>query len=261
MRILITGAASGIGYGVGCELARRGHLVYFTTHTVEQLYHLREKLKRDNIDGLCFKLDITTDDVFLVDKLKIDCLINHAAIGVGGSLLYMDMEGLREVYEVNIFSSFRLLKRVYQNMEKDKIAGKIFITSSILSMMSLPFLGCYASSKAAISSLAKTLRLELQYLKSNVQLSLIEPGAYHTGFNQVMIDNKSKYLEVDNKIYHQISSVNRLQRNLFAMLEKKEITGLVKKIVAEIEKDKSKFLIRVPWIQGFFAKLMFFFYH
>lgn len=261
MRVLITGAASGIGYEVGCELARRGHLVYFTTHTVEQLYHLREKLKREKIEGLCFKLDITTDDIFLVDKLKIDCLINHAAIGIGGSILHMDLEGLREVYEVNVFSSFRLLKRVYQNMEHDKIAGKIFITSSILSMMSLPFLGCYSSSKAAISNLAKTLKIELGYLRSNVQLSLIEPGAYHTGFNQVMIDNKSKYLEPDNKIYHEMSSVNRMQRNLFAILEKKEITGLVKKIVTEVEKDKSKFLIRVPWIQGFFAKLMFFFNH
>lgn len=261
MRVLITGAASGIAYEVGKELSRRGHLVYFTTHTVEQLYHLKEKLEEDHVNGLCFKLDITTDDIELVDKLTIDCLINHAGIGIGGSLLYMDIEGLREVYEVNVFSSFALLKRVYQNMQRDNIDGKIFITSSILSMMSLPFLGCYASSKAAISSLAKTLRLELEYLDSNIQLSLIEPGAYHTGFNQVMIDNKSKYLEQDNPIYENISSINRLQRNLFAMLEEKETTGLVGEIVGEVEKEKSKFLIREPWIQGVIAKLFFFFYH
>lgn len=261
MRILITGAASGIGYEVGKELSRRGHLVYFTTHTVKQLYQLKKKLEDEKVEGLCFKLDITTDDIQLVDKLEIDCLINHAGIGNGGSLLYMDLEGLREVYEVNVFSSFQLLKKVYQTMVERKVAGKIFVTSSILSMISLPYLGCYASSKAAISSLVKALREELKYLDSDIQLTLIEPGAYHTGFNQVMIDNKSKYLDEGNQIASNLSSINRLQRNLFTLLEQKDLKLLVRRIVDEVEKENSKFLIREPWIQGFVAKILFFFYH
>ncbi len=255
MRVLITGATSGIAYKLGCELVRRGHTVYFTTHTVKELYYLEKKLKDDKIDALCFKMDITTDDICLVDKIKIDCLVNHAGIGVGGSILYMDIEGLRENYEVNVFSSFRLLKRVYQNMDKDHIKGKIFVTSSLVSMFPIPFLGCYTSSKAAISMLVKTIREELKYLESDVSISLIEPGAYKTGFNQVMIENKSKYLEKGNKIYDNLSSVNRLQRNLFALIEKDDYTSLVNKIVKEIESSEAKFLIREPLLQRIFVKL------
>ena len=108
MRILITGATSGIGYGLGCQLIRNGHTVYMTAQTKKELVYLKEKIKRDGYQAICFKMDITTDDIFLVDNIVIDCLINHAGIGIGGSLLYMDVECLRENYEVNIFSSFSL---------------------------------------------------------------------------------------------------------------------------------------------------------
>lgn len=260
MRILITGATSGIAYLLGKELIKRNHTVYFTTRTVKELYSLKEKLKTDKLDALCFKMDITTSDIELVDKIQIDCLINHAGIGIGGSLLYMDIEGLKENYEVNIFSSFKLLKRVYQNMEKDKIKGKIFVMSSLASMLPIPFLGCYTSSKAAISMLVKTIREELKYLNSDITISLIEPGAYKTGFNQVMIDNKSKYLEKGNKIYENTIYINRMQRNLFALMEKKDYSSLVFKIVKEIEKNNPKFLISEPLLQRIFAKIYFLFH-
>ena len=55
------------------------------------------------VDAHTFKMDITTDDIFLVDDLDIDCLINQAGIGLGDSILYMDIEVLRKNYEVNIF--------------------------------------------------------------------------------------------------------------------------------------------------------------
>lgn len=255
MRILITGATSGIAYKLGCELVKRKHTVYFTTHTVKELYNLKEKLKEDNIQALCFKMDITTDDILLVDKIKIDCLINHAGIGIGGSILHMDIGYLKENYDVNIFSSFKLLQRVYKNMENDKIKGKIFVTSSLAGYLPIPFLGLYTSSKAAISMLVKTIKSELQYLDSDIHISLIEPGAYKTGFNQVMIDNKSKYLNENNKIYDNLSFINRLQRNLFALIESENYDRLVYKIIKQIEADSSKFLIREPLLQRIFVKL------
>lgn len=249
MKILITGASSGIGYDLGKKLAKRGHLVYFTTHTVKEAYYLKKKIKQEQINALCFKMDITTDDIILVDKLKIDCLINHAGIGIGGSILYMDIKGLRENYEVNVFSSFNLLKRVYQNMERDHIKGKIFVTSSLAAKLPIPFFGCYTSSKAAISMLTKTIKKELEYLRSDIQISLIEPGAYKTGFNQYIIENKDKYLETSNKIYRSIPSINKIQRNMFVLIEKKNYNSLIKKIIKEIEKPNPKFLIRAPFSQ------------
>lgn len=255
MRILITGAASGIGYELGKNLAKRGHIVYLSTHTLEQLKYLKEKVNRDGIDAFCLKMDITTDDINKVDDIELDCLINHAGVGMSGSILYMDIDLLRKNYEVNVFSSFELLKKVYRNMENRGISGKIFVTSSLASMLPIPFLGCYTSSKAAISMLVMTLKKELKYINSDISISLIEPGAYYTGFNQVMIDNKNKYLEKDNIIYRNREIINSNQRKLFNLMESKKIDDLIDNIVKQVESHNPKFKIRAPFIQRLFVKL------
>ena len=260
MRILITGSSSGIGYSLGRQLVYNGHTVYFTARTNEELNTLKKKLRDLKIDALSFKMDITTDDINLVDSLKIDCLICNAAVGIGGSLLYMDTEYLRQNYEVNVFSNINLIKKVYSNMEKDKIKGKIVVLSSISYMINFPFLGSYTSSKAALSSLIKTLKRELEYLDNGIKIYLVELGAYKTGFNQVMIDNKSKYLETNNKIYNNLDSINRLQRNLFSLIESKSFDLLNKRIINCIEKNKNTFCIRMPYIQQFLVKIYFVFH-
>lgn len=106
MNILITGAYSGIGYKLGCCLSKRGHNVYMTTETDEQLLKLRKKLKKEKVTAQSFKMDITTDDILLVDNIDIDCLVNHAGVGFSGSILYMDDRVLKNNYEVNVFFVF-----------------------------------------------------------------------------------------------------------------------------------------------------------
>lgn len=262
LRILITGAFSGIGFDLAKALAKRGHIVYITTHTMEQLKTLKRKLENLDFNMLCFKMDIRLKkDRELIHNLNIDCLINHAGIGNGGSLFYMDVDVLKDNYETNIFSSFSLLQEFYQMKKKRKEKAKIFVTSSIASMLPIPFLGCYTSSKAAISILVETMKEELKYLKEeDITISLIEPGAYKTGFNQVMIDNKEKFLDHHNEIYYHYESINKIQRNMFTLIEKKTTDSLVCKVIKEIESDHPKFRIRRPIIQGLFAKLFLIFY-
>lgn len=258
MRILITGACSGIGFDLARELSSRNHVVYITVHTKEQLKEVKKKIKDMKLSILCFKMDIRNKkDRKILKTLNIDCLVNHAGIGNGGSLLYMDIDVLRDNYETNIFASFELLQEFYQIKKSKEEKAKIFITSSIASMLPIPFLGCYTSSKAAISMLAFTLKEELKYLKDeDITISLIEPGAYKTGFNQVMIDNKDKFLDKGNKIYKNRNSINKIQRNMFTLIEEKSTTSLIQKIVKEIESDSPKFKIRRPIIQSLFTKLL-----
>ena len=256
MRILITGATGGIGYAVARELIKKGHSLYLGTHTKKQMLMLQDKLEEEQLGAICLKIDVTcSEDIEKVSNLDIDCLINHAGIGISGSLLYMDIDRLRENYEVNIFSSFRLLKRVYQNMEKNHIKGKLFVTSSVAAYLPFPFLWCYTSSKAAITMLCRTIKKELEYLKHDISISVIEPGAYYTGFNQVMIDNKSKYLEKGNVLYDNLESINRLQRNMFRIIEKDDYSDLVSKVVSAVNEKRPKFMIRRPLSTRVFLKL------
>lgn len=261
MKVLVTGAYSGIGYKLGCGLARSGHVVYMTTETDEQLNELRKKIKDEMVEVHTFKMDISTDDILLVDDLEIDCLINQAGVGLGGSILYMDIEVLRNNYEVNVFASFNLLKRVYHNMVERGVKGKLFVTSSVAAYLPFPFLGCYTSSKAAISALCRSIRKELEYLDNGITISVIEPGAYYTGFNQRMIESKNIYLNKDSLFYENRKSINRLQKNLFRFIERDNLDDLIEKVICEVDSEKPKFMIRCPWYISMLLKIYFLFWY
>ena len=93
MKVLITGSTSGIGFLTGITLNERKHTVYITTHTANQLENLNNRLDSMNIKNInTFKLDITNeDDRNLIKELEIDVLINHAGIGIGGSIIDLDI--------------------------------------------------------------------------------------------------------------------------------------------------------------------------
>jgi len=258
MHILITGGRGGIAYQVALELAKRKHIVYLTVHTKEQLKSLNKDLNIKKFGIIPYKIDITNKrDLKLLDKLKYDLVWAHAGIGNGGTLLNMSVDVLRDNYETNVFGTMEVIRRAYLNFKRRNIRGKIFVTSSLAGMLPLPYLSCYTSSKAALSNLCRALKKEMEIEKENISISLIEPGAYKTGFNEVMIDNKEMFLNniKDHSKYERISSI---QRFIFNMVEKENLSFIVSKIVTEMISENPKFIIRIPISQAIFTKLYFF---
>ena len=231
MKILITGAKGGIGYLTALTLAEKGHKVYLTCHTNKQVKKVKEKIG--------------------VLDLDIDCLFNNAAIALGGSIIEADMDEVRENFEVNVFSSFRLLQIVLRNMiEKNK--GRIIVMSSLASMFPIPFAGIYSATKASITSITKSLQKELSFIKSNVKVMLIEPGLYHTGFNQVYLDNKYD----DGKYFKDVKEkLKKMENAIFKMAEKKSLDSIVVQIVRAVEDKHPKSVYRAPKQEAFLAKL------
>ena len=251
MNILITGSRSNIGYSLGKALALRGHIVYAGCKTLLEKNALEEKINHEKIIMFPVVLNLLDSD-FDIDKLNIDCLILHASIGNGGSILELSNERFNEVIDVNIKGNFRLLQKYLRYCYYHKRHGKVFITSSLAVFYPLPYLSTYTSSKLYLVSLANTLKLELLYQGLDVSITLILPGAYYTGFNDLMIDNKSKdeYIVKDKAM-----SMTKYQKIMFSLLEEIDYSDLVKEVVREIEKDKPKFIISRPFSQKIFTKL------
>lgn len=253
MNILITGAASGIGYNTGIKLAKKGYNVFFTTETDKQLEVLREKLDYDNLHIGSFKLDVKDkDDIEKLENMDVDVLISNAAIGVGGSILEANMDDVRENYEVNVFSNFEVVQIVLKNMLK-KGSGKVIIMSSMISNIPLPFLGIYASTKASISMLGNCLRKEIKLINKNIEITLIEPGIYKTGFNKVMLDNKynnksSAFKELNN-------SIMLFENEILNYAGSSNLNTISNKIIDAVEANKTKSIYRAPFIQNIFIKL------
>lgn len=260
MKILITGASSGLGYDLAKSLSLRGHSVYVTTHTEKEVLSVKKKIHDEKLNMLCFKLDITSNnDIEMLKSLSIDVLVANAAIGNGGSIFEMDTDILKDTYEVNLFSTVKLVKIFYQSNKYTKNRLKIFIISSLVGNIPIPYIGAYSSSKSALSHLTHVMRKELIYLNNNISISLVEPSAYKTGFNQVMIDNKINNTYKDSKIYKNVESINRLQRNLFTLIESNKYNKINSKIIKQIEKENPKFLIRTSILHSILVKTYLFF--
>ena len=255
MKILIIGGTSNIGYLLAKKLYLKGHSVYIGVHHKNEINIVVDKLLKEELCINVLKFDIESiDDRKRITRINPDCLIVHSSVGYGGTLLDMNMDVVRQNYEVNVFSCFSLIQEFYKMKRKTKEKTKIFITSSIAGYLPMPFLGSYSSTKSAITNICKALKYELKYLNSNISISIVEPGCYHTGFNQVMIDNKEKYIENSN-IYRNIENLTRIQRNIFRLLEKDNYNDLVDKIIKEINSNNPKFIIRRPILQSVLLKI------
>ena len=254
MKVLITGGTSGIGYDLALKLIKNGHSVYLCVHNDNEVKTVVNKIKNINYQDRVsvIKLNVLDKkDRNLLKSLDIDCLVLMAATGIGGSLVNMKVSDIRNNFEVNFFSNLELIK-IYISMCKNK-KGKIVVVSSMAGIFSIPFLGSYCSSKAALSTFVTCLYREIKKSKLNIDIKLIEPGTYKTGFNQIMIDSKN---ELNSELFNEsMSKISKRQRKLFSVIEHSNLSSVVNKIYKCIERDNKKLIYRVPLFQNILCKV------
>lgn len=247
MNILITGARSGIGLNLAKRLSLK-HNVYAACHNEAEVITIN---KRDYSNITFIKLDITNiNDYHFIEDANIDCLVNQAGNCIGGSLLDLEISDIKDNFEVNVFSTLRISKYFIDYCKKENKKGRILVTSSLIQDVPLPFLGSYVASKTSLSIITKILRKELKLCNSLVDIKLILPGAYRTGFNQIMINDisNSKYFPNNYK------NRNRLKM-IFSLIESKNIDSITKQQEKAINSRSNKFIFTAPKVQYIIKKI------
>jgi short-subunit dehydrogenase len=202
-----------------------------------------------------FKLDITDAvDRQKVHPLEIDVLINNAGIGESGSLAEVDVNRIRQVFEVNVFAAMELTQLVLRGMIARE-RGTVLFVSSIAGRVPMPFLMPYSMSKFALSAAGAGLRAEMDQLGKHIQVALIEPGAIHTGFNQAMADRKYQWMNQQSYFSDQAERMKAQEQRTFAFLEARDTRSIVTKIVQASEANRPKLRYVAPWIQGVGVRL------
>ena len=255
-RVLITGAGTGIGRAAAIALSKRGHYVYATTHTEEQAISLNKIAKKKHLSLKSFKLDILSSiDRALVDHLKIDVLINNAAIGDSGSVSEVDVNRYRKTFETNVFSNIELTQRALKNMISNG-SGRVIFISSLAGRIIIPFLSPYTATKFAIEAIATSLRKEMKELdQANIEVSIIEPGTYHTGFNQKNISKQFTWMKNKSYFKDKVKQLKFKQYKYFQLTELKCIKSIVKQYVNVVEDKYLKDRYIAPCYQGTFIQI------
>ncbi|MGP1678708.1 MAG: SDR family NAD(P)-dependent oxidoreductase [Burkholderiales bacterium] len=236
--VLITGAGSGFGHDAAVQLAARGHKVIATVETDRQ----SAEFSAAHPELTVAKLDITnSDDVAKVDQWDLDVLIANAGRGQTGPLSVLPMERLRAVFEVNVFGTFAITQRVAAAMRR-KRAGRILIVSSIAGVRAGVGSGPYAMTKHALQAMGTSLRGELAVF--GVDVALINPGPYATGFNDRMANDPGPWFDRSTAAPEDVAAMDSLvQRITVGQFDPAEV---VKRYVELVEADKTELVNFIP---------------
>jgi len=174
---IVTGASSGIGAATVRALAAEGFSVIATARRKDRL----DALAQEFADVETFVADLTVQND--VDALatfcqgkNIEVLINSAGGAFdAASVLESDPENWRKTYDLNVVATVRVIKAITPLMLKK---GHIVIISSTAGHRAYENGGSYVAAKFAETSLAHTLRLELNGLP--IRITEIAPGMVKT---------------------------------------------------------------------------------
>lgn len=251
-KIFITGAGSGLGKEAAIELAKRGHIVYASTHYENQVGQLQEIAKKENINLKAFKLDILEEkDREQIKNYDIDVFIANSAIGDSGSVAEVDIERIEKVFNTNVFSNLKTVQIALENMINNKKKGRIIFISSLVGRIPISFLSPYCASKFAIEAFATCLRQEVKKLPTaKIEVGIIEPGAYATGFNKENSDKKYTWMYEKSYFKSIVSNIKVQEEKMWNFLEVKKFNSIIKKYIKAVEDKHVKHRYTAVWWQA-----------
>ncbi|PVI02482.1 NAD(P)-binding protein [Periconia macrospinosa] len=198
--VLITGCSTGIGASLVTAFQKRNHLVIATARNPSSLSQFSSL---PNVH--CLALDVTSassiqacveqvgkilgdgpDDEQHHHRGGLDYVVNNAGMGYDMPVLDIDVEQAKKVYETNFWGVVRVVQGFAGLVVKAK--GTVVVVATSLAYLNWPYKSTYGTSKAAVTLLAETLRLELAPF--GVKVLTIVTGGVQSDFLAKLTDVK-----------------------------------------------------------------------
>ncbi|WP_022872506.1 3-oxoacyl-ACP reductase FabG [Nesterenkonia alba] len=187
--VLITGGNRGIGRAIAEEFLAQGDKVAVTTRSGEAP------------EGALGVAADVTDAASIDEAFKtveeahgpVEILVANAGITRDTLLLRMSEEDFSDVVDTNLTGAFRVLKRASKGMLRLK-RGRVVLIGSVVGLYGSPGQINYASSKAALVGMARSLTRELG--GRGITANVVAPGFVRSDMtDQLDEDTQKKYLE------------------------------------------------------------------
>lgn len=214
MKVLITGASSGIGKDMARVMAKKADELVLVARNVEKLEEIKKELEKDA------KIEILSKDLSIEENCKeihnqvqnVDILINNAGFGDCGNFTKTSLEKDINMIKTNIIA-YHILTKLYLTDMKQKNSGKILNVASIAGFMPGPLMATYYATKNYVVKLSEGIREELKKKHSKVQISILCPGPVETNFNKVA--NVDFHLREANSMDVAKYAIRKLEKGKF----------------------------------------------
>jgi len=205
---VVTGGGTGIGLGISRVLAKAGARVAIIQHRQQDLDFGLTQL--EGLGVLPVLADVTRRDGIeqILERVlaafgQIDILVNNAA-ATGSAALAPFLEETEEhfdrVNQVNYRALYFLSQVVAQHLVETKRRGSLIHVASVGAFAAQELGSVYCATKAAVTSLARSMGLELA--PHGIRVNAVAPGDIYTPANATISDEiksagaTGKYLRV-----------------------------------------------------------------
>ena len=180
---VITGAASGIGFGIAERCAQEGMKVVLAGINEENLAQAEEKLRSTGGTFLRVKADVSKrEDVEVLAQKTlaafgaVHLLVNNAGVGAGNTVWESTWEDWEWVINVNLWGVIYGVKIFTPIMLAQNVEAHIVNVASIVGLLSNHPSAPYQVTKHAVVGLTESLYHSLVQQEAKVKVSLLCPG-------------------------------------------------------------------------------------
>jgi short-subunit dehydrogenase len=186
-RILITGAAGGIGSELAMALARKGAELILVDLDANKLGQLKLTTRDMGYKSHVFPCDLTAPDAvqrlneqILESVGNVDILINCAGIASFGLFEEQTPEMMEKLWRINVTAPINLTRTLLPQMTK-RGHGRIVNVGSVFGSIGFAYFTTYSASKFAMRGFSEALRRELK--GSGVGVTYVAPRYTRTSLN------------------------------------------------------------------------------
>ncbi|MGA9375696.1 MAG: SDR family oxidoreductase, partial [Mycobacterium sp.] len=191
-RVLLTGAASGIGRATALNLARQGAELYLTDRDAEGLATAVAAAEALGAKVPVHRaLDISDFDAVSAFGADIqsahgamDIVMNIAGISAWGTVSTLTHEHWKSMVDVNLMGPIHVIETFLPPMVAAGRGGHLVNVSSAAGIVALPWHAAYSASKYGLRGLSEVLRFDLA--RHRIGVSVVVPGAVKTGLVQTV---------------------------------------------------------------------------
>jgi len=214
---MITGASSGIGRGLALELGKRGARLGLLARREDLLDQIVAEIESQGGKALALPVDVQDADAVraAADRLgsefgPIDVLVANAGIGASVDAASLKGGDVARVMSVNVIGVANCVAAVAPAMAA-RGSGQLVAISSLAAYRGLPKSAAYCASKAAVSSMFESFRLDLK--PRGVDVTIIHPGFIKTPLTAGRHAQMPFLMELDEAVKKIVSAIEKRRKS------------------------------------------------
>ena len=245
-KVVVTGAANGIGRELALGCAKRGADVLAVDIHGDEADAVAAEIKALGREGIALQADVSLPEECqkIFDRAmeafgRCDMLINNAGVSTGADVWDIKEDDIKWVTEVNVYSHWYMMKRFVPQMRKQGTHCQILNVCSIAGLITLGSAPAYFSTKHAAVALSEVVYKSLRAAGDDIDVSVFCPGFVQTEMHLTDRHRPKRYaIDPEDPYYNSEAYRKFIAYNKQILDNGAPLISTIEKVFEELENDQ-----------------------